>query len=268
MAEFDQSFLLKLLLSFIVGAVWISSATIIAERFGSRVGGFIGGLPSTVVVALVFIGYSQSVEAASQAASIIPLVMAINGLFVLIYLALVRYGLLLALGLGMIVWAAMVAFIVWVGVKSMPISLGVWLLSVLAGYYMVEHVMTIPHKAGVRVPYTIKQLFARGFFSGLIISTSVLIAHTSGPVAGGIFSNFPVIFTSTLFITHQSGGVQFSRAVAKTLMLSAMVNVGIYGAVAHFAYAHFGLIAGTITSLLVSLLSASFVYRFFKNRSA
>jgi hypothetical protein len=56
----DASFWIKLFLGFIVGSIWVTLTTVSAERFGSKVGGLIGGLPSTVVIALLFIGLTQS----------------------------------------------------------------------------------------------------------------------------------------------------------------------------------------------------------------
>ena len=261
MATLDQSFLIKLALSFLVGSVWITSVTVIAERFGSKVGGFIGGLPSTIVVALLFIGLSQSTETASRAAVMIPLVMGVNGFFILVYLARVHAGLVQALLTALFLWFIIIGLIVWLGVESALVSFLVWSISLAAAYYITEHVMHIAHKGGVRVPYTMQQILTRGIVSGFIISMAVLISRLTGPVIGGIFSNFPVIFMSTLFITYRTGGAEFSRAVAKTLMISGMINVGVYSFTAHFAYQHFGLVTGTLIAISASILSAFGTYR-------
>jgi len=121
--------------------------------------------------------------------------------------------------------------------------------------------MNIGHRGGIRVAYTSQQIITRGLVAGFIISLAVLITRLAGPIVGGIFSNFPVIFMSTLYITYRTGGMEFSRAVAKTLMFSAMVNVGVYSFTAHFAYQNTGLLAGTLISLGASGLSAFFTYR-------
>ncbi len=261
MATLDQTFLIKLALSFLVGSIWITSVTVIAERFGSKVGGFIGGLPSTIVVALIFIGLSQSTQDASRAAVMIPMVMGVNGLFILIYLARVHKGLIQALISALLVWFVIIAGIVLSGVESAIISFVVWSISLGAAYFISERVMHIAHKGGIRVPYTMQQILARGIVSGFIISLAVLISRLTGPVIGGIFSNFPVIFMSTLFITYRTGGAEFSRAVAKTLMLSGMINVGVYSFTAHYAYQYYGLAAGTLIAVLFAGLSASGTYR-------
>ena len=264
MAGLDQAFLWKLILSFIVGSVWITSVTVIAERFGSKIGGFVGGLPSTIVVALIFIGLSQSTEDASRAAVMIPMIMGVNGLFILVYLARVQQGLIQAMASGLFVWFLVIAFIVWTGVESALISFLAWSTTIVLWYYIVYHVMHIESAGGIRVPYTTKQIVARGVFSGLIISVAVLISRLTGPVVGGIFSNFPVIFMSTLFITHRTGGAEFSKAVAKTLMVSAMVNVGVYSFAAHYAYKYLNLGIGTVVAVFITLFSGSATYAFLK----
>lgn len=45
-------FVIKTIISFVVGFVWITVASIFAERLGPRLGGVIAGLPATMVVAL------------------------------------------------------------------------------------------------------------------------------------------------------------------------------------------------------------------------
>ena len=261
MEHLDQAFLIKLTLSFVVGSIWITSVTVIAERFGSKIGGFIGGLPSTIVVALIFIGLTQSTEAASRAAVMIPLTMGVNGLFILVYLATVHKGLVRAIVSALTFWAVIIGFIIVLDLEAFWISFSVWISALTFCVYITERVMNIEHKGGVRVPYTMQQIIIRSLGSGMIISTAVLITRLAGPMVGGIFSNFPVIFMSTLFITHRSGGREFSRAVAKTLMLSAMINVGVYSFTAHFAYQHTSLLTGTLIAVVVSGLSASVTYR-------
>jgi len=261
MDNLDQAFLIKLAMSFVVGSIWITSVTVIAERFGSKIGGFIGGLPSTIVVALLFIGITQSTAAASQAAVMIPMVMGINGFFIIIYLAMIHKGLIKTILTALASWFVVIYGVVQVGIKDFPASIMIWLSALVICVFITEKVMNITHKGGVRVPYTMQQIVTRGVVSGLIIATAVLITRLSGPVVGGIFSNFPVIFTSTLYITYRTGGAEFSRAVAKTLMLSAMINVGVYSFTAHFAYQYTSLFLGTLIAISVSILSASITYR-------
>ncbi len=74
-------FFVRLLLSFVTGFFWITLLTVVAERFGTKIGGAIAGIPATMVVALLFIGITQSAEMASQATTLVPLVVGLNALF-------------------------------------------------------------------------------------------------------------------------------------------------------------------------------------------
>ena len=38
----DSIFVLKVLIAFIIGSVWITGSTIIAEKFGPKIGGLMG----------------------------------------------------------------------------------------------------------------------------------------------------------------------------------------------------------------------------------
>ena len=48
---------------------------------------------------------------------------------------------------------------------------------------------------------------------------TVLIAKTGGPEFGGIFAAFPAMFISTLTISYKAHGIEFSRAMVKSLMV-------------------------------------------------
>src|SRR5947199_8112683 len=64
--------ILHLILAFTVGGAWVSSATLIAERYGSALGGLVGGLPAISIVSFLFIGLNQGATTASQAYDSLP----------------------------------------------------------------------------------------------------------------------------------------------------------------------------------------------------
>jgi hypothetical protein len=86
----DTSFWIKFGLGFLVGCIWITISSVAAERLGTKVGGLIGGLPSTIVVTLLFIGLTQTAERAAESAIVVPLVMGVNGIFVTVFISLSR----------------------------------------------------------------------------------------------------------------------------------------------------------------------------------
>ena len=76
------------------------------------------------------------------------------------------------------------------------------------------------------------------------------------------------MFLSTLVVTYWTGGAEFSRAVAKTLMVSGLVNIPVYALVVRVAFPCVGLANGTVIALLVSIVSGYFTYLLIQSRLA
>jgi hypothetical protein len=62
----DNTFVNQLFLSFLIGGTFVTAGTMIAQRFGSTLGGIVGGFPSTIIVALYFRGLAESPAAAEE----------------------------------------------------------------------------------------------------------------------------------------------------------------------------------------------------------
>jgi hypothetical protein len=264
----DASFWLKLGLSFIVGSLWVTLTTLSAERFGSKVGGLIGGLPSTVVIALLFIGYTQSPLVAAQATTIMPIAQGLNGLFVLFFMLLIRRGLWAGLTGALLVWVIQSTLLYLLDIQAFWISLVGWLLLLCFCDAAVEKWLKIPSSGKLGVSYPPSQFIGRAVFGGAMISLAVLMGKLGGPLLGGIFGSFPAMFLSTLIITYYAGGSDFSRSVGKSLLISGLVNVPLYEIVVRYLYPTVGLIPGTTIAILFSLGSGYLTFRFMKNKLA
>jgi uncharacterized membrane protein (GlpM family) len=264
----DATFWLKLGLSFIVGSLWVTLTTLSAERFGSKVGGLIGGLPSTVVIALLFIGYTQSPQIASQATTVMPLAQGLNGLFVISFMILIKRGPGPATLGALLVWFGQSAILYMLNIQSFWISLVGWLILLVACYWMIETWMKIPSASGMRASYQPSQLIWRALFGGLVIALAVLMGKLGGPILGGIFGSFPAMFLTTLLITFKSSGPDFSRSVGKSLLISGLVNVPIYEIVVRYLYPEIGLLPGTAIGLLTSLVTGYLTFQFIRTRVA
>src|SRR5260370_11093181 len=114
----DSVLLIKLAITFFVGGLWLTAATILAERFGSKVGGVIAGMPSSIVIALFFIGWTQTPAAAAQATVVVPLILGIDGPFIITYAAIVRWSFSLALLASLAVWLGLSLAVVFVHFNS------------------------------------------------------------------------------------------------------------------------------------------------------
>src|SRR5213594_4759511 len=84
--------ILHLILAFTVGGAWVSSATLIPERYGSALGGLVGGLPAISIVSFLFIGLNQGATTASQATIVFPLALSFTVSFLLVYAILSEKG--------------------------------------------------------------------------------------------------------------------------------------------------------------------------------
>jgi hypothetical protein len=264
----DGEFLIKLAASFVVGGVWIALVTVAAEKYGSRLGGLIGGLPSTAAVSLLFIGVTQSPGAGSEAAAVLPLAMVASGVFVIIYLASIRRGFALAYVASLGGWFATAFCVAAIGEIDYLVLLGIWLGATVLFYLVAEKWMRIPSTSRVKVIYSARMLALRACFSGAVVAFAVLMGKLGGPLYGGIFAAFPAVFTSTLYITYRTGGAGFSRAVAKSVMISGMINVTVFSSLIKYLYPAVGLALGTIIALGFSLISGVLTHRLVTSRMA
>ena len=71
---------------------------------------------------------------------------------------------------------------------------------------------------------------------------------------------------STIIITHRTGGMEFSRAVAKALMVSGLINVVLYAIAVRYLYVWMGLVYGTAIALLFSCITGYLTYLFIRGR--
>ena len=255
----DGQFFVKLGLGFVVGGTFVACATYAAERFGSDVGGIIGGFPSIAAVALLFLGLVDSPEAAAEATTVMPLVLSFNGLYGITYVLLAGRGLLVGMGGALAVWLSLSLATVLIGTSNLSVSLVV-LVVVLVVSFQVMNRLGAHGRSSAKVTLTPSQLVSRAVFGGGIIALAAYLGKVGGPLVGGVLSVFPAVFTSTLIIAHRSKGVEFARALTRTLCLSGMVNVTIYVLAVRFLYPSLGLVLGTGGALAVSALSAYGTY--------
>lgn len=263
----DSIFWYKLALSFVVGSGWVALSTVAADRYGSKIGGLIGGLPSTVFVSLLFIGFTQTPLVASETTTLMPVTQGINGIFIIVYLLLVKRGLVAGLLSALGAWFILAGCIAAIGIQHFWVSLCGWALCFLGCYVMVERVMKIPARGEMNIRCTLPQVGLRALFGGAVIAFAVWAGKILGPAYAGIFATFPAMFFSTLAITYRTGGPEFSRAVGKAMMMSGMVNVALYAIAVRYLYIWCGLIQGTTLALIFSCGTGYLAYLFMRTRS-
>ncbi|MBU1673289.1 DUF3147 family protein, partial [Patescibacteria group bacterium] len=125
----DTVFLFKLALAFIVGGVWVIITTLLAEKYGSKIGGWIGGLPSTSLLSLFFIGLTQSTEIAAEATTVMP---AVNGgiaIFALVFAYFIKSKkLFFSLMSAIFFWFLISGLVIYFNLSNFLLSLFIFLI--------------------------------------------------------------------------------------------------------------------------------------------
>lgn len=259
-------FVLKLILTALVGGSWVVLSTIIAERAGTKLGGVIAGLPSSSLMAFLFIGWTQSPASAAQATTLAPLTMGVVSLFNVVYALLYAKGFVLALSSALGVWLVLALGLLALNVTHYALSLLGLVVLLALSYWILEKVLDIPSEGQRQMRYTPSQLAFRGLLGGTIISFAVLMAKIGGPIVGGVFATFPNVMLSTMIVNHLNHGRAFSTAMVKSMTVSGAITVTLYVTAVRYLYPACGLALGTILSFVLSLLSGYFVYRFVQAR--
>lgn len=255
-------FLLQLLLTFLTGSAWIYFTVLAGLRFGSKAGGFIGGLPSTALLSFFFIGVTQSPEIASSVTTIFPVAIAVAGLFLVVFAFVSRKGFLYALLSGLCFWFLSSGIIVLFNLDNFLINLIIYFAVMFFAYLILEKHLLIKSVPSDKTGHQKNHLVLRSLFGGLVVMFTVLIAKTAGPVIGGMFAAFPAMFIATLTISYKTHGIDFSRAMTKPLMITGMITVAVFAIAVRYLYIATDLYTGTFLAVCLSGVSAYLTYRF------
>lgn len=259
MTLLHDPFYIRLLLSFLVGGVWILLATVIAERHGSQIGGVIGGMPSTMVVSYFFIGLTQSMDFASAATTTFPIMICFTAFFLMIASLVLSRGYWVAVLSGITVWAAAALMVIIFRINNFLLSLSLWTVTFIFFNFFFKKYLNDTHQK-IEMVYTPLQVVGRAIFAGSMVAFVLIISRIAGPLAGGVFATFPVLYLSTFTIAYHTHGVKFTQALARPLILSALPNCLLYALSVRYLYPAFGLYLGTVGALLISLIAGYATY--------
>jgi len=243
-------FVVKLLLSFVVGSVWISLLSVFSERLGTRIGGAVAGIPATMVVSIFFIGYTQSSSAAISSAAVVPLMLGINIIYSIIYILLARYNFCAGFFGSLLAWALM---------SVAPLYLSFGLIASIAFYIIVLVLSVFVYRKlkirsfkGRKIRYSVVQMLFRAGLSGVLIVAAVLMARFAGPVLGGIFASFPVLTVALILILYRQQGKEYVESILKNFVIGGTLNVLVFILVLGGLVPVNGLLVGTLVSFIIS----------------
>ena len=246
-------FLVRLLLSFVTGGAWVMATTVAAEKLGTRLGGLLSGLPTTALVSIMFIGWSQSVEAAAQAAVMVPATMGLNTVFLLVYALLSGRGMVVAVFSALLVWTFSAVALAALRLADIASSTLLFVALASSSIILFERWVRVETKKVGSLKLGAGQLLARGVFAGIIIASAVYLTRVAGPWLGGLFSAFPGTYLSIIAIFGRQYGSLIGRAMVRSMVV-ASTAISVFGIVTHLSLIALGLGPGIALGYACSLV--------------
>lgn len=253
-------FVLKWLSSIVIGVLWVAAFTTVAEKISGKLGGLLVGLPSTAVISLLFIGLTQDTNAVTTAAVMVPFSSGLYCFFFITYLLVSKKGFWKGLLVSLLVWFLFAYLSSIIAPANIYVSSFIWvILEIITIFWVVKNIHI--KKEEIQKDIVSSPLWVKALLGGIVISMIVLIGKLAGARWGGIFATFPALTVTTFLITIRSGGVEFTRLVAKNVMISTTTTIAIYAILCYFLFSPFGIIVGSILSYVgLLMISIPFYY--------
>ena len=242
-----NGFLTKVILSFVTAGLWIGAATTAAERLGSKIGGLIAMLPSTIVVSFIFIAWTQGLAFTVEAARVVPVGMAIDVMFLLVFVMGLKKNLPCALACSLLTWITLACTASFLDLTIWAANVSAYLIVLVIVFFIMERRLHLKSVRGNRRHYTLTQITMRVVFAGSVVSGSVIGAHVAGHVWAGIVSTFPAVMLSTLLILSLNPDRNLAGGTSK-ILVAASTNIVVFALIAAWAYPVWGLAMGTIVA--------------------
>lgn len=199
------------------GIIWAS------ERLGSRIGGSLAGLPSTILVGLIFIDFTEGSHSAQAAVSIVPLIFMASLAYGVVFIGAgkrigyagnsLKLSLLAALAWLVVVIPEKFAF----GDLHFYVIYLIALAGLLLFRFLVKNFNSIlPSK----LPLPRHIYILRFVVGGMVIAASVIVARLLGPVWGGVVSSFPGLLGTVLYFLNKSQSGRFLEGFVRRLPAS------------------------------------------------
>lgn len=245
-----SDFVWQVVLSFFVGGLYIGALLWISEHFGSRLGGIISGIPSTVLVSLIFIAIISGDGAAQQAALVIPAMIAVALIFVYVFTRLFQRRIAAALLIAVLIWLMCAWLIVALHIHGILLSAAIGVIGIGLFHQLFRD---YPENIKVAIKPTRVTNLLRMFIAGSVIALAVVMAKLSGPTWGGVFAGFPATFASMLYMLRYAHGAPFACSVARQLPLS-VTSTWLFAVLFYLLVVDLGALLSTCVAVSGSIL--------------
>ena len=251
-----NTLLLQMVVSFVVGGIFIEMQTIIAERVTPRMGGIVLTLPSTLAISFLCIGLTLSPEKVASIIPVVPLTLGISVIAVVTYVLLARlhlrkiFSMLLCITGSISMWLLLSVPLAITRFSNIYLSLTGFLVIASISHYFLSGALTIEQKTEI-IQYTFLQKLTRVCTSGALVAFAVLTSKLLGPFWGGIVSAFPVAILSSLLILHWHHNGYFLQQVSRTIPVG-FSSLVIFALATMYTFPLLGAIGGTIASYVIT----------------
>ena len=223
-----MTMLTAVLLSATLSAVVAIAVTLVIERWGGRIGGVLGTIPTTIVPAGIGLALASDAEALSASLAVVPYGMLINGCFLLVYVLLPPRlsndgggALVLTTTTALVVWSAFGALILLVLdpllLRASPMTLALVGTLALAVMGVLAARGPRPAPAGHRSP--VRRNHGAGSGRGHRDGLAVYLSGLGLPLLAGLSSVFPAIFLTTMVGLWVSQGPDVPLGAAGPMLL-------------------------------------------------
>jgi len=251
-------------LGFAVAAGIVSAgATVAVERFGGRVGGILGTVPTTIMPATMGLFATHPMDADGTSSegflrsiAMVPAGMMLNAAFLASWRVLPRWlhaddsrtTLWRCVAASLAVWALL--SLAWVLAMNaiepsiealLAIGSGTLVATATLGIVLCRHGVPAP-KGSNHVTWPV--LVARGLAAGGAIAVALVIARSGHAIAGGMAVTFPAIFLTTIVGTWLAQGREVPVGAVGPMVLGSC-SVGSYAMLSGLLYPRLGLVLGT-----------------------
>jgi uncharacterized membrane protein (GlpM family) len=260
-SSIDVVILSQVVLSAVIGGVWVGIAVIVAERYGGKIGGLLSGFPSTVACALLFVGWTSGSDSLLGVTRLLPLTFSAYAVFVASYVffagqILRRESVVLA-SLG--VWLVVLLFLMSLGSNNVFIPVVAWAGALALAFAMkVFEGAEPPSVDSVPLKSSRYATIWRIGLAGLIVGVTVLASKLSTPDLAALFVSFPAAALVTLVIIHATRGLQHVQFIAPRMMISGLLNVVFLGFSVGWLLPFVGVTLSVFISLALTLIFAVF----------
>ena len=251
--------LLQVVLPFTLSAIIVVLIMYIAERYGTKIGGIFGTLPSTIVIAFIFIALNQNVDFAAKSAAVVPAELGINVIFLLLFALLVHRSIYVAFFGSLTIWIILSLLLFIFNLENIFISISIYIIIIIITIIVLERVKKIPSSGNVTVHYNLSKIALRGILAGTVISIAVILSNV-GAIISGIFSVFPAILSSTMIISFREHGPKFAAGMAKSMTIG-ISSVAVYAAAIHFLFPVYNIYIGTFAAYIVSIVVTLTIFK-------